>query len=104
VCCDDGLHCCHVGTVCDPIHNVCIPYPSNNGTWTHSWAEMTPAHRLSLPDLLAAQPAVAEANMENDKRLKSMCSDDHTCCVSKEGRHGRCVLDGVSRTRVDICS
>lgn len=29
VCCDDGLHCCHVGTVCDQLHLVCVPYPSS---------------------------------------------------------------------------
>lgn len=31
VCCDDGLHCCTVGTVCDQLHLVCVPYPSSPG-------------------------------------------------------------------------
>jgi hypothetical protein len=100
VCCDDGLHCCHVGTVCDPLHYVCIPYPSSAANWTHSWTEMTPAQRLPPLDAPVARPAVAveEVVMESDKQQKSTCLDDHTCCVDKAGRNGRCILDGVSRT------
>lgn len=30
VCCDDGIHCCPVGTVCDQLRLLCLPYPSSS--------------------------------------------------------------------------
>lgn len=65
---------------------------------------MTPAQRLSPLDALIPQPAVAvdEAFMENDKKPTHTDTDDHTCCVDEAGRKGRCILDGVSRTQVNV--
>jgi len=72
VCCDDGLHCCHVGTVCDPIYNVCIPYPSRTGP-------------VSTP--VPAELTV-RSNTENEN-----CRDGRTCCHNKLGKVGSCLLE-----------
>jgi len=95
VCCDDGLHCCHVGTVCDPIRYVCIPFPGNSDAWTHTWAETTPAQRIHKDTESLSKLDVTE-KVEKAKEMKNVCKDGQTCCANKLGSYGICVFEDVS--------
>jgi hypothetical protein len=109
VCCDDGLHCCHVGTVCDQTRLQCIPFPS--AVQSLPWTELTASSSVSLDAAAAAAvDAVASAGSEQKADYVvcpdgGLCPDLNTCCMLTTGRYGCCpyYLATCCRDRVHCC-
>ena len=92
VCCDDGLHCCHSGTVCDGLRKVCIPYPTRGSM---SWSETTaPSNTMTETVVVVAGKRHQEEEEQEQTQLaaaassliNSYCQDgsrcDGTCCLA----------------------
>uniref|UniRef100_U3KM88 Progranulin n=1 Tax=Oryctolagus cuniculus TaxID=9986 RepID=U3KM88_RABIT len=81
-CCEDRVHCCPHGAVCDLAHTRCIM-----ATGTQPLAKKTPARRTnSLVPLVASPTSV----LCPDGR--SRCPDDSTCCELPSGKYGCCPM------------
>jgi hypothetical protein len=92
VCCDDGYHCCHSGTVCGQTRLLCIPFPS--ATQSLPWTELTASSSASLD---AAAAAAVEAVVPSEQKAEyivcpdgGLCPDLNTCCMLTSGRYGCC--------------
>lgn len=81
-CCEDHLHCCYEGTVCDLVHSKCL-----NKTVSLPWLKRVPAK----------QPASLQLPEEGVKAVlcpdeESECPDGTTCCESVDRTWACCPL------------
>jgi hypothetical protein len=97
VCCDDGYHCCHTGTVCDQLRLLCVPYPS--AVDSQPWTQLAASASSSLE--AAAAAAVEAVQLDAGAKSKdkaeyivcpngSTCPDLNTCCPLASGGYGCC--------------
>nr|KAF6415822.1 granulin precursor [Molossus molossus] len=83
VCCEDHIHCCPAGFMCDTEKGTC-----EKEARQLSWMEQTPAH-LSLPG-----PQATESDIPCDN--VTSCPSSNTCCRLMSGEWGCCpVPEGV---------
>ncbi|KAM9488533.1 granulin b [Clarias gariepinus] len=75
VCCEDHMHCCPAGTVCDLEHAACV--------MTNELARMTEA-----PPIVQLKPAVDSVPC-NDSVV---CATGSTCCKKQDGKWACCPL------------
>ncbi|XP_062330269.1 granulin b isoform X1 [Osmerus eperlanus] len=81
-CCEDHLHCCYEGTVCDLVHFKCL-----NKTISLPWVKKVPAKNPTGSKLPGQE---VKAVVCPDK--ESECPDDTTCCQLLDGSWGCCPL------------
>jgi hypothetical protein len=97
VCCDDGVHCCHSGTVCDQLRLLCIPYPSA-APERQPWTQLTvsaPAPDVAVATAVQATSSEEVAVEKEDVKNVicpngSQCPDGNTCCPTLGGGYGCC--------------
>jgi hypothetical protein len=96
VCCDDGIHCCHSGTVCDQLRLVCVPYPST-GLRRLPWSQLqSPSTAAVQASAAAADDDGGDAQLQPETRTNRICPDGRscldtqTCCRIYSGGYGCC--------------
>ncbi|XP_036408715.1 multiple epidermal growth factor-like domains protein 6 [Megalops cyprinoides] len=87
VCCEDHLHCCHEGTVCDLKHSKCI-----NETHSLAWLKRVPA---KLPGFPQSFPMIHASSRNED--YGSICPDNTHCpfeytCLKSHNAYECCPL------------
>lgn len=118
VCCNDGVHCCRSGTVCDGLTNLCLRYPStDNFSWSNTISatvRATDTNRIvsdgSAQEVLAVAavdvPDVVVDNKDEQTNVESAQSvamvngycPDGTVCF------GTCCLQSVFPPRYGCCT
>lgn len=78
VCCDDHIHCCPHGTVCNLAAGTCDGVSDGRGRHTVPWVSKTPAVALGPENQSCDQTAV--------------CPTGTTCCKQKSGTWACCLL------------
>ncbi|XP_040845172.1 progranulin [Ochotona curzoniae] len=81
-CCEDRVHCCPHGAVCDLAHTRCIMV-----TGTQPLAKKIPARRTNRPVALMALPTSVTCPDGH-----SLCPDNSTCCELPSGKYGCCPM------------
>lgn len=78
-CCEDRLHCCPHGAICDLVHTRCI-----TPTGTHPLVRKMAAQRTNR--------AVAHLSSVVCPDGQTQCPDDTTCCELPNGKYGCCPM------------
>lgn len=92
VCCDDGLHCCPSGTICDQLHLQCLRYPS---TERIQMTKLTESRDVT--GIVDALPSKQEQAEEQKAEVVycpdgTYCPDYNTCCPYYTGGYGCCPM------------
>uniref|UniRef100_A0A8C4T306 Granulins domain-containing protein n=1 Tax=Erpetoichthys calabaricus TaxID=27687 RepID=A0A8C4T306_ERPCA len=95
VCCEDHLHCCFEGTICDLKHSKCI-----NKTISLPWLKKQPAVS-EFPQEVNSFPMVGTGTANNAIQIvcpdKTSCPLEYSCAATNKGTYGCCPLpQGVS--------
>ena len=84
VCCQDQMHCCPYGYVCDGPRGAC-----QKGYVSMPWFEKQPAKPIEDTTDLGDKDVMC-----GDKKTK--CADGQTCCKLKSGQWGCCPMPKVN--------
>ncbi|XP_051987482.1 uncharacterized protein LOC127647338 [Xyrauchen texanus] len=87
VCCDDFIHCCPHGKICNVAAGSC-----DDPSGSVPWFEKVPVQRISSQNLADTQVSSVDSDYNVPCNDTAACPDETTCCKTKEGEWACCPL------------